>query len=316
MYNDFFQWTPNGIFCPYGNFYLDAQHPVAHCVISHAHADHAVKNHQNIYCTAPTKAFMQMRYKAFAGDCFHVFEAYQTFQLGGVKITFFPAGHMLGSVQVLMEYNGVKYLYTGDFKTTKDHSCAAYECVETDVLLTESTFANPEFSHPNAALEIQKLNTISGNILLGAYALGKSQRITQLIHEFCPEKQILLHHSILPFHQIYASFGIHLGDFAPYSRKVIKSNSENQVYIVPPMTFGSYIRAHKIQRVFATGWHKHHQGNALALLISDHADWNEIIQMIENSKAKYVITTHGDGSHLANYFQGNKEVTALTNIHH
>ncbi|WP_131538126.1 exonuclease [Pedobacter nototheniae] len=308
---DFITITPVGLYCVYGDFYLDPQQPVKEAVISHAHGDHAVGGNQNVYCTQATMAFMKHRYRKFAGGDFHIKEYHQSFKLKDVTITFYSAGHILGSAQVMMEYKGIKYLYTGDYKIELDITCEPFEFVQADVLITESTFADPETKHPEAADEINKLNATTANIMLGAYALGKSQRIIQLINQHCTGKNILVHHSIMPFVKIYEEYGIKLGKYQVYDRKVMKQNTEHQVYIVPPMVFHSYFKAVNVVRAFASGWKNLQQQNGISLYISDHADWAAILETIEKVQPKEVWTLHGDGKQLKQHFAGKLTVKIL-----
>ena len=112
--DDFVCFNTNGLYCKYGDFYIDPVQPVTHAVISHAHADHAISGNSNVYTTAATLSFMQLRYGKNAGRNIYSTQYNTPFIIGGVKITLIAAGHMLGSAQLLMEYAGVKYLYTGD----------------------------------------------------------------------------------------------------------------------------------------------------------------------------------------------------------
>jgi putative mRNA 3-end processing factor len=309
--DDFITITPTGLYCAYGDFYLDPKQPVVEAVISHAHGDHAVGGNQNVYCTAPTASFMQHRYRKFAAVDFHLKTYHQVFKIKEVSISFYGAGHILGSAQVLMEYNGVRYLYTGDYKIEPDDSCEPFEFVQADVLITESTFANPDTKHPDASLEIQKLNETDHNIMLGSYALGKSQRIVQLMNQFCPQKNILLHHNIVPFVKIYEQYGVSLGKYSIYDRKVMKQNLLNQVYIVPPMVFNSYFKAVNVVRAFASGWKNLQEKNGISLYISDHADWQAILETIEKVNPQEVWTLHGDGKQLKAHFEGKLKVKIL-----
>lgn len=309
--NDFIVQTPAGLFCSYGNFYLDPKEPAVNAVISHAHGDHAIGGNQNVYCTKATSLFMQHRYKKFAAGSFLIKSYCEEFELNGVKISFYPAGHMLGSALVLMQYQGIKYLYTGDYKLEDDATCEPIEFVEADVLLTETTFANPETEHPDAVAEIKKLNAVTPNIMLGSYALGKSQRIIALLNQHCPQKRILVHHSIMPFVKIYEQMGIALGKYEMYDRKVMKNNQTDMVYIVPPMVYRSYIKAINVVRVFATGWKHLQSNNEVQLYISDHVDWKAILKTIENVKPKEVWTTHGSGKQLQAHFETNLVVKLL-----
>ncbi len=291
-----------GLYCKSGEFYLDPIQPCADAVISHAHGDHAVKNNLNVYCTSATEAIMKHRYHKNAGKNFVASGFNQPFSLNGVKVTFVPAGHIIGSAQVLMEYDGIRYLYTGDYKLQDDPTCEKIEFVKADVLITESTFADPSVSHPEAATEIKKLNDFNHNVLLGAYSLGKAQRLISLLNEHCPQRSVLVHHSIFPLNKIYESFGFNPGIYELYNRKSMKQVSQNLVYIVPPLTFDSYIRAKNVVRAFASGWQRLQVSNGVQLLISDHVDWKDILTMMDQVKPTEVWTLHGNGRHLREYF--------------
>ncbi|MBK0380846.1 MBL fold metallo-hydrolase [Mucilaginibacter segetis] len=299
---DFVFFNENGLYCKYGDFYLDPQQPVNNAVITHAHADHAKSGHKMVYATQATLEFMLLRYGKNMADSTMATGYHHPFNINGVQITFIPAGHIPGSAQVLMEYEGVRYLYTGDYKLQPDATCEPVEFVKADVLITESTFADPKVLHPDPEQEIKKLNDIKLNILLGAYALGKSQRLIRLINDFAPQKQILVHHRIMPIIAVYQKLGFNLGNHQIYSRKLMKTQQEF-VYIVPPFTFDSYIRATGVKRLFASGW-KNLQVNANdTLFISDHADWNDIIYTISKTQPKQIWTLHGNGAHLKEYFK-------------
>ena len=299
--DDFLSFNINGLYCKYGDFYLDPKQPVAVAVISHAHADHAVSGNTNVYCTEATAAFMQLRYGKNAAKVFNVAAYNNSFNVGDVKITFISAGHMLGSAQVLMEHDGIRYLYTGDYKLQPDATCEPIEWVETDVLITESTFADPNIIHPDPIAEIQKLNDIKINILLGAYGLGKSQRLIKMINEHAPNKKILIHHRIMPINGIYEKLGYSPGKYEIYSRRLMK-NQDEYIYIVPPFTFDSYINAKGVKRLFASGWKNLQVNNNDTLFISDHVDWNDILLAIEHTNPKEVWTLHGNGAHLKKHF--------------
>ncbi|OCX53104.1 exonuclease [Mucilaginibacter sp. PPCGB 2223] len=308
--SDFIVVNENGLYCRYGDFYLDPKQPVQNAVISHAHGDHAVSGNANVYCTGATSAFMELRYGKLAARQFHLFGFRQIFDIGGVQISFISAGHMLGSAQVLMEYQGTKYLYTGDYKLQPDVTCDAIEWVKADVLITETTFADPSVQHPDPVAEIKKLNDIKSNILLGAYALGKSQRLINLITTWCPQKIILVHHRIMPVNLIYEQFGFSPGKYQLYGRKLMKEQKE-YVYLVPPFTFDSYFKAKGVKRLFASGWKNLQTNEKDTLFISDHVDWNDILQCIALVEPKQIWTLHGDGKHLQSHFKGSIDVKLL-----
>jgi putative mRNA 3-end processing factor len=307
---DFIAFNANGLYCRYGDFYLDPEQPVDNAVISHAHADHAVSGNVNVYATGATFAFMQLRYGKGASRVSHIVPYNAFFNMGDVIISFVPAGHMPGSAQVLMEYQGTRYLYTGDYKLQADSTCEPFEFVKADVLITESTFADPNTMHPDPVQEIKKLNDIKINILLGAYSLGKSQRLIRMINDYAPQKKILVHHRIMPINAIYQKMGFDLGNHQIYGRKLMKEQLE-YVYIVPPFTFDSYIRATGVKRLFASGWKNLQVNTQDTLFISDHADWADIIQVIERVEPAQIWTLHGNGTHLKNHFRNNIFVKLL-----
>jgi putative mRNA 3-end processing factor len=291
--NDFVSINTNGLYCKYCDFYLDPVLPVKTAVVSHAHADHAISGLNEVFAIEATIAFMQLRYGKNTAKVFCTVPYHLSFNIGGVQITLVPAGHMLGSAMVLMAYEGIKYLYTGDYKIQSDATCEPIEWVKTDVLITESTFADPAVVHPDPIAEIK--------ILLGAYGLGKSQRLINLINTHAPQKRILVHHRIMPINAIYEKMGFAPGKYQVYSRKLMKEQSE-YVYLVPPFTFDSYIRATGVKRLFASGW-KNLQVNAQdTLFISDHVDWNDIIQAVAQTQPAQIWTLHGNGTHLKKHF--------------
>lgn len=298
---DFLVETKLGYYCSYGDFYIDPKYPVANAVISHAHGDHAVPGHTAIYCTAGTATFMKLRFSKQLDKSYHIFDYNSEFSFHAVKIFFIPAGHILGSAQILMEFRGVRYLYTGDYKLQFDCTCEPIEYIEADVLITETTFANPDTIHPDPIEEIKKINSTSINIMLGCYSLGKAQRITQMVNEYCPEKIVYTHHNITPIHRLYNDYGFVKLIYEPYNRKALK-DGQNKIYLVPPMTFNNYFRAKNVVKVFASGWKRLQQHNDMSLYISDHVDWNDLLFFIDKVKPKQIWTVHGEGSHLKNHF--------------
>lgn len=309
--DDFLVRQEKGFYCRYGDFHIDPQMPVHRAVISHAHGDHATPGHAYNYCTPATVAFMTYRFSKMHLHHIKTYGFGDSFDVGGVQIQFIPAGHMLGSAQILMEYGGVRYLYSGDIKLQADPTCEPLVFVQADVLITESTFADPDVKHPHAEDEILKLNRVEENIMLGAYALGKSQRLTALINQYCPDKDLLIHHGIAPLHRIYASFDIPLGTYGIYNRKEMKDPQKNKIYMVPPMTFRSYVRAKNTVRVFASGWKHLQKNNALSLFISDHVDWPDLLHYIQQVQPRELWTVHGEGKHLAAHFASELQVKSL-----
>lgn len=312
--SDFLVKNDKGYYCKYGDFYIDPLKPVETAIVSHAHADHATPGHSTTIATKATLAFMDLRYgRKMKGDC--VDKSFlQPFTLNEVIIELLPAGHILGSAQILMTYKNVRYLYTGDYKLTPDLTCEPIQSVEADVLITETTFADPDVEHPNPVEEIQKLKNTGSNIMLGCYALGKAQSITALINKYCPELEVHVHRNMIGFHKIYDQCGLIKLDYKIYGRREFKQGAPNKVYLVPPLTFNNYYRAKGVLRAFASGWQRLQQSNDITLYISDHVDWIQIIQYIEKVKPKQVWTVHGKGNILRTHFLDKLEVRDLYKV--
>jgi putative mRNA 3-end processing factor len=303
--------TSVGLYCAAGDFYIDPKRKVHKALISHAHSDHAVPNSGNIYSTVGTRKLMISRYKNFIHSRFHDVQYRQSFHLNDVKITFYPAGHILGSAQILMEYEGRRFLYTGDFKIQEDSSCEGFELVQADVLITETTFAHPDYSHPESSIEIKRLSEVKEqNVMLGAYSIGKAQRLTQLISQHCPEKKIQVQSEIAQYHKVYESAGFNLGNWEVYNRDEFKHET-GCVYIVPPNWLSRNRRNKNVYRAFATGWKKYFFNCDAILHVSDHADWNDILHLIEKVQPQKIYTLHGDGSHLKEHLKDKFDITVL-----
>lgn len=294
-------YKEEGLYFAPANIFLDPQLPVENAVISHAHADHFIQGHKNVFCTPLTALLIKQRIKNYSGKINEI-NYHSTFQLNDCSITFFPAGHILGSAQILLEYNNIRYNYTGDYKLEQDSTCEPFELVPCDVLITESTFASQELKHPEVINEISKLNNTENiNVILGVYALGKAQRITHLINKHCPGKTIMVHPRIVSFHKAYEKAGIQLGNWQPYNRHLFR-RSVDCIYLLPPAFAKNFTFNHTYLRSFATGWNHLQDGFDLRITISDHADWFDLLQVIKQSNAKEVFTLHGNGDDLKKYF--------------
>ena len=310
MINGFLTKTSAGLYCPSGDFYLDPRRSVKQAVVSHAHGDHAVKSKGDVYCTAPTKSFMIHRHGENVNTIFKVVDYSKPFYIGEIKITFFPAGHILGSAQILIENEGEKYLYTGDFKTQNDDSCENFEYVECDHLITETTFASPDYDHPDPVDEIRSVMESKTKVIIGAYSLGKAQRLTKLITSNYPEATVYIHPDLEEYHRLYETHGYALGDWKPFRRDEFE-RKEGVFYIVPPAYFRKYSSQPNVLSVFATGWKKSFYRCDRVLRISDHADWNGVLKMVTNTKAKKVYTVHGNGTLLKEHLKDSIEVTII-----
>src|ERR1700742_5143248 len=179
---------PEGLYCPPGDFYIDPVRPVARAVITHGHSDHARAGHGAVVDTTQTLDIMAVRYgEGFAGALQPL--AYgETAKRDGVEISLAPAGHILGSAQAVVRWKGLTIVVSGDYKRRPDPTCPPFEPVPCDVFVTEATFALPVFRHPPALGQAELLVASARQFperahLVGAYALGKAQRLIRLLRE-------------------------------------------------------------------------------------------------------------------------------------
>ncbi|MBK6642447.1 MAG: MBL fold metallo-hydrolase [Bacteroidetes bacterium] len=297
---------PEGLYFEPGDFYLDPKRVVQKAVITHGHADHAIAGNKAVWCTAATKSIMRLRYPRMISTLFTVPAYGEPFYFNEVKVTLLPAGHILGSAQVIIEYGGIKYCYTGDFKLREDASCERFQVEPCDVLITETTFADPLYAHPPEQDELSKLEAYEKtNIVIGAYNLGKSQRITRLLTDRFPHRRVMVHPEATGFHKIYEQMGIKLGNWQPYSYQLFRRTTGN-ILIAPPRALSTYYRETGVITAFATGWKKSPFRAHFNFHLSDHADWQEILDLIRDTGARTIVAVHGDGtllkSHLSKEF--------------
>ncbi|KKC41027.1 beta-lactamase [Devosia epidermidihirudinis] len=284
--------------------YIDPSVPRERAIITHGHADHARSGHGSVLATPDTIAIMKTRY---GEDCARRFEPLDfgvPLKVDDVTITLYPAGHILGSAQVLVEHEGQRVVVTGDYKRLRDRTAQPYELVECDLLVTEATFGLPVFQHPHPSVEIARLlKSVADNPershLVGCYALGKAQRVIALLRDAGWDAPIYLHGAMLRLCALYEELGVSLGDLRP-ALDVPKAAFAGQIVIAPP----SAIRDRWSRRFpdpvvcQASGWMsvKQRARQALVelpLVISDHCDWGELQQTIRETKAETVWVTHG-----------------------
>ena len=298
--------TPRGLWCEPGDFYIDPPRPVDRAVITHGHADHARAGHGSVLATPETLAIMGERYgKDFAGRTQGL--AYgETTEVNGVSVRFAPAGHVLGSAQAVLSHRGLTVVASGDYKRRRDPTCALFEPVPCDVFITEATFALPVFRHPDDKAEIARLLKSVRQFperahLVGAYALGKAQRVIKLIRQAGHNEPIYIHGALQKLCDYYQSQGIDLGPLEPATiERGSKAQFAGAIVVGTPSAFADRWARRFPDPVasFASGWMRIRQrvkqrGVELPLIISDHSDWDELIATIREVKAGEVWVTHG-----------------------
>jgi putative mRNA 3-end processing factor len=304
-----------GLYCIPGDFYIDPLYPVKKALITHAHTDHARPNNHLILGTKQTIEIMKIRYAKSYCTNYQVINYNSPLTINNIDITFIPAGHILGSSQILIEYNGCKVLISGDYKRVEDKTCESYQNKKCDIFITEATFGLPIFSHPFDKDEIKKLldSVIKINQkphLIGVYALGKCQRILSLLRDAGYDETIYLHGALMKITDYYVSEGLRIGKVKNTSDLNL-SELKNQIILCPPSALhDKWSRKFKNPiKGIVSGWMNIRQrikqkNIQLPLIISDHADWNDILLTTKENNPEKVLVTHGREEALV--FQLNK----------
>lgn len=309
---DILSLTPAGLYCPLADVHIDPLRPVPRALITHGHSDHARAGHGAVLATAETLAIMAARYGEGFCSTAQAVRYGEAVTLGPVRVTFLPAGHVLGSAQILIEAGGLRIVVSGDYKRAGDPTCAPFEPVRCDVFITEATFGLPVFHHPDAAGEIDKLlHSLTlfpeRAHLLGAYPLGKAQRLVALLRQRGYDRPVYLHGAMERLMQLYGELGIALGDL----RKVEPGSCESlggTVVLCPPGALQDLWARRFPDPVaaFASGWMRvraraRQRGVELPLVVSDHAGWDELCATIRETGAGEVWVTHGEEEALVHW---------------
>ncbi|RZM07996.1 MAG: ligase-associated DNA damage response exonuclease [Sphingomonas sp.] len=232
---DWIQPHPHGIYVAPADAWIDPSEPSPRALVTHGHADHARGGHDRVWATPETLAIMDARYGPQTGEPV----AYgETIRLGEVDVGYVPAGHVLGSAQIVLDYRGERVVVSGDYKRRPDPTCAGFEPVKCDVFVTEATFALPVFRHPDTGDEIDKLIArLHANpdrcVLVGAYALGKAQRVIAELRDRGHHAPIYLHGALQRLCDLYEELGVRLGELRP-ATGAAKKDVAGHVVMCPP----------------------------------------------------------------------------------
>ncbi len=294
------QLTKKGLFCAAGNFYIDPSGAVENAVITHAHADHARRGSKQYYSTRSGLELLKTRLsKSISVSSF---EFGESFYLGGVRVSFHPAGHILGSAQVRMEYGGEVWVASGDYKREPDPTCEPFETVECDVFITEATFGTPAYCWRKDAdigkeiFEWWQSNSLLGvNSVLFGYSLGKTQRILGVLEPY-GKGPVYCHPAAGALNECYRNEGVKLAETKCLSQVDPNEKLVGQLIIAPQAFLKSplaQILGDNFETAFASGWmaretHSYDRG----FLMSDHADWNDLLDSILATQAKRVFVQH------------------------
>ena len=224
--------------------------------------------------------------------------------INGVGVRLAPAGHILGAAQVVLDWNGQRAVVSGDYKRAADPTCPTFEVVPCDVFVTEATFALPVFRHEPAEAEVDRLLASIARQperahLVGAYGLGKTQRVIKLARQAGYDRPIYLHGALVELCSLYQRLGVDLGELRPATTDK-SENFAGALVLCPPSAVDDRWSRRFPDPVtaFASGWMRikgriRQSGVELPLVISDHADWPELLDTIVETGAEDVWVTHG-----------------------
>jgi putative mRNA 3-end processing factor len=295
---------PEGLYCPPGDFHIDPVRPVPRAVITHGHSDHARSGHGAVLATPETLAIMAARYGEDFAATTQSAGYGQSVTRGAVEVTLVPAGHVLGSAQAVLRWKGITAVISGDYKRRRDPTCAMFEPVPCNLFVSEATFGLPVFRFPPSEDEIAKLLKSVALFperthLVGAYALGKAQRIIRLLREAGYDKTLYMHGALAGMNALYQAHGIELGSLAPATSEA-RNALPGEIVLAPPSAIADKWARRFADPIpaFASGWmmvraRARQRHVELPLVVSDHADWDELILTIGELQPEELWITHG-----------------------
>ena len=304
------EFSERGLYCPAGNFYIDPWRPVDKALITHAHSDHARWGSRSYLCQHDTKPILQQR---LGPNHYESVGWNEPVYINGVRVSFFPAGHIIGSAQIRVEYGGEIWVVSGDYKLENDGLSGQFEPVKCHSFITESTFGLPIYRwkpqqeiYAGVKSWIGKNQAAGKSSVLIAYSLGKAQRLLQPVSEMTD--RIFLHGAVYNIHMALVNAGWKL----PAVRRVLpdtpKEDLKGAVIIAPSSAEGSpwLKRFTPYETGICSGWMQV-RGNVrrknadAGFILSDHADWEGLIKACKGTEAECVYTTHGFQSVFTRY---------------
>lgn len=313
--------TASGLYCEPGDFHIDPWRPVPRAVITHAHADHA-RSGSGLYVAARAGVPILARRLGRGAPLLGVREG-QRFRMGRTWVSLHPAGHILGSTQVRVEYGSRVWVCSGDYKRDPDPTCAPFEVVPCETFITEATFALPVYRWPPGRQVAEEVaawvddNRHAGRTsLLFCYALGKAQRLLAELTPWLTEP-VYLHGAMVPLVEAYREAGVALPATLPLSTLGPRTDPTGGLVLAPPSAAnGPWMRRFRNpSTAFASGWmrvrgHRRRRAHDRGFVLSDHADWPALLQTIADTGARRVLVTHGRSDILVRYLQDVQGVRA------
>lgn len=308
------EFTDRGLYCPTGGFYIDPWKPVDNALITHAHSDHARWGSKKYLCHADTKPLLQLR---LGDNVYDTVTWNEKVHINGVTVSFHPAGHVIGSSQIRVEYKGEVWVVSGDYKLSNDGISTPFEPVRCNTFITESTFGLPIYkwkAPEQLDAEIQqwiiKNQEQKVTSILIAYSLGKAQRVVNAAAAVAPK--IYAHGAIFNLHQVLLQAGWTLPALQRVTIDTSKEQLAGSVVVAPPSADGtSWMKKFAPYSVgLCSGWMQV-RGNVrrrnadAGFVISDHADWQGLLEAVKATGANKVFVTHGFQSVFSRYLNEN-----------
>jgi putative mRNA 3-end processing factor len=302
-----------GLFCEAGGFHIDPWRPVERAVISHAHGDHARGGSAAYLAAEPSIPILRRR----IGDVrIEGVPFGERVRMGEATVSFYPAGHILGSAQVRVERGGEVWVFSGDYKRRPDPTCEPFEPVACQTFITEATFALPIYRWDDTAAVAREIldwwdaNREAGRAsVLFCYALGKAQRILGELARFT-DRTVFVHGAIEALNECYRRAGVEMLPTRPVAETVRGQSFAGELVLAPPAAGGStwMRRFGSTSTAFASGWMRvrgtrRRRGFDRGFVVSDHADWPDLLRTTEETGAERVLTTHGYAEPLARYLR-------------
>lgn len=304
------KFTKKGIYCIPGKFYLDPWSAVDYAIISHGHADHARWGMKHYLCHTDSVSILKHRIGMDISIESLGYNVSKT--INGVKVSFHPAGHVIGSAQIRLEYKGFVVVFTGDYKVKDDHLTVPFEPVKCHQFITESTFGLPIYNWlPEKELQKQMQDWVQLNkshhrtsVFIG-YSLGKAQRIMKLLEGV---DTIFVHSAIHNLNTAIEGSGIVLPKTQLLTHDFKKEDLQNKIVIMPPALLGSKLlkKIPNAAMAICSGWmqirgNRRWQAVDAGFAVSDHADWNGLLSAVKATEAEEVFVTHGSQATFSKY---------------
>lgn len=308
------EFTDKGLYCAQGDFYIDPWKPVSKAIITHAHSDHARPGNGHYLCHHFTKPLLQLR---LGDNSYQTVDWKETVIINGVNVSLYPAGHIIGSAQVRVEYQGEVWVVSGDYKTEDDGISTAFEPVKCNVFITESTFGLPIYKWKKQAEIFSDMKAWIGEnhankrtSVFIAYSLGKAQRILQALD--LTGLPIFAHGAVYNVHETLVKSGWELPLVTRVTPETPKELMQGNIIIAPSSAESSpwMKRFSPSATGICSGWMQV-RGNVrrknadAGFALSDHADWNGLLDAVKATGATKVFATHGFQSAFSRFLNEN-----------